>query len=182
MPRPHPPSRTVDTKDKALATIDLNSDGGESFGNWTFGDGVRIIESADSTNVACGFHSGDATTIRATVPAAQRDDVVIGATPNGTGVCRAQPSAGVIMGGPNGRSFADFIQPADSPASEQAEECRPHRQWDTMDADPDFDQSVSTTTPIPASTPSTIRGAARLAAIDTTGAENPTENQPYSAA
>ncbi|MGP9503067.1 LamB/YcsF family protein [Specibacter sp. AOP5-B1-6] len=64
-----------------MATIDLNSDVGESFGNWTFGDDERIIESASSVNVACGFHAGDPTTIRATVAAAQRAGVAIGAHP-----------------------------------------------------------------------------------------------------
>ncbi|MGO4384892.1 LamB/YcsF family protein [Specibacter sp. RAF43] len=64
-----------------MATIDLNSDVGESFGNWTFGDDARIIESTSSVNVACGFHAGDPTTIRATVAAAKRAGVVIGAHP-----------------------------------------------------------------------------------------------------
>ena len=49
-----------------MATIDLNSDVGESFGNWTFGDDAAIIASVTSVNVAGGFHAGDPTTIRAT--------------------------------------------------------------------------------------------------------------------
>lgn len=64
-----------------MATIDLNSDVGESFGNWTFGDDARIIESTSSVNVACGFHAGDPTTIRTTIAAAHRARVVIGAHP-----------------------------------------------------------------------------------------------------
>lgn len=64
-----------------MPSIDLNSDVGESFGNWTFGDDARIIESTSSVNVACGFHAGDPTTIRATIAAAKRAGVVIGAHP-----------------------------------------------------------------------------------------------------
>lgn len=64
-----------------MATIDLNSDVGESFGNWTFGDDARIIESTSSVNVACGFHAGDPTTIRTTIAAAKRAGVTIGAHP-----------------------------------------------------------------------------------------------------
>ncbi|WP_407923754.1 LamB/YcsF family protein [Arthrobacter cheniae] len=61
--------------------IDLNSDVGESFGNWTFGDDARIIESVSSANVACGFHAGDATGIRATCAAAAAAGVSVGAHP-----------------------------------------------------------------------------------------------------
>lgn len=64
-----------------MLTIDLNSDVGESFGNWSFGDDAQIIESTSSVNVACGFHAGDPSTIRATVAAARRAGVVVGAHP-----------------------------------------------------------------------------------------------------
>ncbi|MBG0741711.1 LamB/YcsF family protein [Paeniglutamicibacter antarcticus] len=64
-----------------MATIDLNSDVGESFGNWSFGDDTKIIAATSSVNVACGFHAGDPTTIRATCAAAKRTGVVIGAHP-----------------------------------------------------------------------------------------------------
>jgi UPF0271 protein len=64
-----------------VATIDLNSDVGESFGNWTFGDDAQIIASTSSVNVACGFHAGDPNTIRATCAAAKQAGVVIGAHP-----------------------------------------------------------------------------------------------------
>lgn len=62
-------------------TIDLNSDVGESFGAWTFGDDARIIESVSSVNVACGFHAGDPTGIRATCAAAAAAGVSVGAHP-----------------------------------------------------------------------------------------------------
>ncbi|MHA7240551.1 LamB/YcsF family protein [Arthrobacter sp. TMS1-12-1] len=61
--------------------IDLNSDVGESFGNWTFGDDARIIESVSSVNVACGFHAGDPVGIRVTCTAAAEAGVTVGAHP-----------------------------------------------------------------------------------------------------
>ncbi|MDQ0736589.1 LamB/YcsF family protein [Arthrobacter agilis] len=61
--------------------IDLNSDVGESFGNWTFGDDAGIIASVSSANVACGFHAGDPTGIRATCAAAAAAGVTVGAHP-----------------------------------------------------------------------------------------------------
>ncbi|MDJ0377103.1 5-oxoprolinase subunit PxpA [Cryobacterium sp. PH31-L1] len=64
-----------------MATIDLNSDVGESFGNWTFGDDAAIIASVTSVNVAGGFHAGDPTTIRATCAAAAAAGVTVGAHP-----------------------------------------------------------------------------------------------------
>ncbi|MFD1213306.1 LamB/YcsF family protein [Arthrobacter sp. GCM10027362] len=64
-----------------MATIDLNSDVGESFGNWSFGDDEAIISSVSSVNVACGFHAGDPGTIRDTAAAAARAGVTVGAHP-----------------------------------------------------------------------------------------------------
>lgn len=64
-----------------LDTIDLNSDVGESFGNWTFGDDAAIISSVSSVNVACGFHAGDPSTLRATCAAAAAAGVIVGAHP-----------------------------------------------------------------------------------------------------
>ncbi|NUP74971.1 MAG: LamB/YcsF family protein [Sinomonas sp.] len=61
--------------------IDLNSDVGESFGNWTFGDDAAIFASVSSANVACGFHAGDPSHIRATCRAAAEAGVVVGAHP-----------------------------------------------------------------------------------------------------
>ena len=62
-------------------TIDLNSDVGESFGNWSSGDDARIIESVSSVNVACGFHAGDPIGIRATCASAAEAGVTVGAHP-----------------------------------------------------------------------------------------------------
>ncbi|MHA7306117.1 LamB/YcsF family protein [Arthrobacter sp. TMN-49] len=59
--------------------IDLNSDVGESFGNWTMGDDAAIFASVSSANVACGFHAGDPSTIAATCRAAVAAGVTVGA-------------------------------------------------------------------------------------------------------
>ena len=40
--------------------VDLNSDLGESFGNYTIGMDEEILKYVSSANVACGWHAGDA--------------------------------------------------------------------------------------------------------------------------
>jgi UPF0271 protein len=62
-----------------MASIDLNSDVGESFGRWTLGDDSAMFQSVSSANVACGFHAGDPSVIRATSAKAAQAGVVIGA-------------------------------------------------------------------------------------------------------
>ncbi|WP_370891656.1 LamB/YcsF family protein [Janibacter sp. GXQ6167] len=59
--------------------IDLNSDLGESYGNWRLGDDDAMLEVVTSANVACGFHAGDALTLQRTCAAAAERGVVIGA-------------------------------------------------------------------------------------------------------
>jgi UPF0271 protein len=59
--------------------IDLNADLGESFGTWVLGDDEAMLDVVTSANVACGFHAGDATTIRRTVAMAAERGVVVGA-------------------------------------------------------------------------------------------------------
>jgi len=39
--------------------IDLNSDVGESFGNYKLGLDEAVIPLITSANIACGFHAGD---------------------------------------------------------------------------------------------------------------------------
>ena len=39
--------------------IDLNSDLGESFGNYTLGMDSEVLNHVTSANVACGWHAGD---------------------------------------------------------------------------------------------------------------------------
>lgn len=61
--------------------VDLNSDVGESFGAWTLGDDVRLLDYVTSANVACGFHAGDPQVMLATVKAARDRGVAVGAHP-----------------------------------------------------------------------------------------------------
>lgn len=62
-------------------TIDLNCDLGESFGVWQMGNDAEMIGLASSVNIACGFHAGDADTMRKTVELAKARGVSIGAHP-----------------------------------------------------------------------------------------------------
>ncbi|TLM87186.1 LamB/YcsF family protein [Pseudarthrobacter sp. NamE5] len=62
-----------------MAFIDLNSDVGESFGNWTMGDDAAMFRSVSSANVACGFHAGDPSTIAQTCRDAVAAGISIGA-------------------------------------------------------------------------------------------------------
>ncbi len=62
-----------------MAAIDLNSDLGEGFGNWTLGDDDAMLDLVSSANVACGFHAGDPSTLRRVCQAAADRSVTIGA-------------------------------------------------------------------------------------------------------
>ena len=62
-----------------MASIDLNSDVGESFGNWTMGDDAAIFRSVSSANIACGFHAGDPSKIARTCRDAVAAGISIGA-------------------------------------------------------------------------------------------------------
>src|SRR5688500_7823641 len=62
-----------------MNSIDLNCDMGESYGAWTMGSDAALMDYVSSINVACGFHAGDATTIRQTVETAIAKGVKIGA-------------------------------------------------------------------------------------------------------
>jgi len=62
-----------------MASIDLNCDLGESFGVWRLGDDVGMLGVVTSANVACGFHAGDPSTLRAVCTAAVAAHVSIGA-------------------------------------------------------------------------------------------------------
>jgi UPF0271 protein len=57
-------------------TVDLNADMGEGCGN-----DVTLAGLVTSANVACGFHAGDPMTMRATVDAAVRAGIAVGAHP-----------------------------------------------------------------------------------------------------
>ncbi len=62
-----------------MTTIDLNSDLGEGFGQWTLGDDDALLEVVTSANVACGFHASDAAIMRRVCERAVERDVAIGA-------------------------------------------------------------------------------------------------------
>ena len=59
--------------------IDLNSDLGEGFGQWTLGDDDALLDVVTSANVACGFHAGDAVSMRRVCDRAVERGVAIGA-------------------------------------------------------------------------------------------------------
>jgi 5-oxoprolinase (ATP-hydrolysing) subunit A len=65
-----------------MTTIDLNCDMGESYGAWKMGDDRALMPLISSANVACGFHAGDPSTIRATVRLAVDHGVAVGAHPS----------------------------------------------------------------------------------------------------
>ena len=65
-----------------MKTIDLNCDMGESYGAWKMGDDRGLMPLISSANVACGFHAGDPSTIRATVRLAVDHGVAVGAHPS----------------------------------------------------------------------------------------------------
>jgi UPF0271 protein len=61
------------------SALDLNADLGEGFGVWRLGDDEALLGVITSANVACGFHAGDASTMRAVCTGAARRGVVVGA-------------------------------------------------------------------------------------------------------
>jgi 5-oxoprolinase (ATP-hydrolysing) subunit A len=61
--------------------IDLNGDLGESYGRWLVVDEAALVPSLTSVNLACGFHAGDPTSIRAAIRVAATHRVAIGAHP-----------------------------------------------------------------------------------------------------
>ena len=63
-------------------TIDLNADLGEGFGRSRLAEDEALLDLVSSANIACGFHAGDATTMRDTVMAAKARGVTIGAHPS----------------------------------------------------------------------------------------------------
>jgi UPF0271 protein len=61
--------------------IDLNADLGESFGRWHLGHDTELYPLITSANIACGFHAGDALTMRTSVGLAAKHGVTVGAHP-----------------------------------------------------------------------------------------------------
>ena len=65
----------------SLKAIDLNSDVGESFGNYKLGLDEDVIPLISSANIACGYHAGDPAVMRRTVALARTHGVGLGAHP-----------------------------------------------------------------------------------------------------
>ena len=63
-----------------MKIVDMNSDLGESFGNYKLGMDDKILEIVTSANIACGFHAGDPSVMQKTVALAVKN-VALGAHP-----------------------------------------------------------------------------------------------------
>jgi UPF0271 protein len=61
--------------------VDLNSDLGESFGNYTIGMDDKIIPLVTSANVACGYHASDPVVMAKTIAMAKEAGIQVGAHP-----------------------------------------------------------------------------------------------------
>jgi 5-oxoprolinase (ATP-hydrolysing) subunit A len=59
--------------------VDLNADLGEGLGRWELGDDEGLLDIVTSANVACGFHAGDAATMRRVCGWAAARRVAVGA-------------------------------------------------------------------------------------------------------
>jgi 5-oxoprolinase (ATP-hydrolysing) subunit A len=59
--------------------IDLNADLAEGYGRWTLTDDEAMLSVVSSANIACGFHAGDAATMRRVCDGAAERGVTIGA-------------------------------------------------------------------------------------------------------
>ena len=64
----------------AVNKIDLNSDVGESFGNYRLGMDEKVIPLISSANIACGFHAGDPTVMKRTLAIANEMKIDIAST------------------------------------------------------------------------------------------------------
>lgn len=62
--------------------MDLNADLGESWYAKRVGNDAELMPLLDSCNIACGFHGGDAATLRDTIELALEHNVAIGAHPS----------------------------------------------------------------------------------------------------
>ncbi|HUB97162.1 MAG TPA: 5-oxoprolinase subunit PxpA [Stellaceae bacterium] len=64
------------------ATVDLNSDMGESFGAYSIGDDRAMLDIVTSANIACGFHGGDPLVMGRAVALAKEKGIAVGAHPS----------------------------------------------------------------------------------------------------
>jgi 5-oxoprolinase (ATP-hydrolysing) subunit A len=63
----------------SATSVMLESDLGEGFGVWSFGDDEGLLDVVDGANIACGFHAGDPMIMARTCAAAVARGVRIGA-------------------------------------------------------------------------------------------------------
>jgi 5-oxoprolinase (ATP-hydrolysing) subunit A len=75
------PEGAAESYDHRVA-IDLNGDLGESYGRWQLGDDPDLMAALTSVNLACGFHAGDPSSLRAAIRSAADLRVAIGAHPS----------------------------------------------------------------------------------------------------
>lgn len=61
--------------------VDFNSDVGESYGNYVYGNDEELMNYLTSVNIACGLHAGDPAVMRRTVRLAHEKNLAIGAHP-----------------------------------------------------------------------------------------------------
>lgn len=61
--------------------VDLNSDVGESFGNYTIGMDEEVLKYVSSANIGCGWHGGDPMVMEKTIDVAVKNGLSIGAHP-----------------------------------------------------------------------------------------------------
>ncbi|MGC9402160.1 5-oxoprolinase subunit PxpA [Vibrio genomosp. F10] len=64
------------------ATITLNCDMGESFGEWKMGADEQVMPHINMANIACGFHASDPSIMSQTIEFAIQHQVSIGAHPS----------------------------------------------------------------------------------------------------
>jgi len=63
-------------------TVDLNSDLGESYGQFTIGCDEEILKYVSSANIACGWHGGCPVIMERTVKTAKLNGIAVGAHPS----------------------------------------------------------------------------------------------------
>lgn len=65
-----------------ITAVDLNTDLGEGFGPYTYGNDEAMLDHVSSANIACGFHAGDPRLMGEAVALANDKGVGIGAHPS----------------------------------------------------------------------------------------------------
>ena len=68
-------------EEPSVAHVDLNSDLGESFGQYKIGEDEEMMKIISSANVGCGFHGGDPVVMHETLSRAKANGVGVGAHP-----------------------------------------------------------------------------------------------------